>query len=162
VTLSDGTVVETRLTTFDRMEELPIKIIKDAKKSVKFLAFSFTHKKIAAAMKERAKAGVPVIGVFEQRNLKVSEYADFLDEPNITVLPDGNSFNMHHKVIIVDDAVVLAGSFNFTQSACGSNDENYVVISRNPTVAKQFVAEFEQVYKAASVKLAQREAGSRR
>jgi len=162
VVLPNGTVVETRLTTFDKMEELPIKIIKGAKQSVKFLAFSFTHKKIAAAMKERAKAGIPIVGVFEQRNLKVSVYDDFLDEPNITVLPDGNSFNMHHKLIIVDDSVVLAGSFNFTQSACGSNDENYVVIHANAAIAKQFVEEFNKVYKAASMKLAQKESGSRR
>jgi phosphatidylserine/phosphatidylglycerophosphate/cardiolipin synthase-like enzyme len=162
VILADGTVVETRLTTFDRMEELPIKIIKEAKKSVKFLAFSFTHKKIAAAMKERARAGIPVVGVFEQRNMTVSVYNDLADEANITVLPDGNSFNMHHKMIIVDDSVVLTGSYNFTQNASGSNDENYVVIHANAAVAKQCVDEFTKVYKAASLKLAQKESNARR
>lgn len=162
VILTDGTVVETRLTTFDKMETLPIEIIRKAEKSVKFLAFSFTHKEIAEAMKKKAREGKQVIGVFEQRNLKNSEYNDFMDEPNMTVVPDGNSFNMHHKVIIVDDSVVLAGSFNFTKNACGSNDENYVVISGNATVAKQFVAEFNKVYKEATTKLALKESGSKR
>lgn len=162
VVLSNGTVVETRLTTFDKMDELPIKIIKGAKQSVKFLAFSFTHKKIAAAMKERARANIPVVGVFEQRNLKVSVFDELSDEPNVTALPDGNGFNMHHKMIIVDDSVVMTGSFNFTQSACGSNDENYVVIHANAGIAKQCVEEFNKVYKAASLKLAQKESNARR
>jgi len=154
VQLRDGTVVETCLTSFDKMEELPIEIIRGAKKSVKFLAFSFTHEKIADEMRKAARRNIPVAGVFEERNLKVSVYSQLADEPNVTVVGDGNPFNMHHKVIIVDDAIVLAGSFNFTKSACGSNDENYVVISRNLGVAKQFVEEFNRVYQAAAQKVA--------
>ena len=113
-------------------------------------------------MRKAARRNIPVAGVFEERNLKVSVYSQLAEEPNIAVVGDGNSFNMHHKVIIVDDAIVLTGSFNFTKSACSSNDENYVVISRNPGVAKQFVEEFNRVYKAAEQKLAAKGSGTTR
>jgi phosphatidylserine/phosphatidylglycerophosphate/cardiolipin synthase-like enzyme len=162
VELADKTVVETQLTTFDPMDQLAIEVIKGAKKSIKFMAFSFTHKEMAQAMIDRARAGVKVYGVFEQRNLTVSVYNMLVDEPNVTVLPDGNNFNMHHKVIIVDDSVVLTGSFNFSKNAVSSNDENYVVISRNKGVADQFSEEFYKVYKAAGNRLAAREGSTRR
>jgi phosphatidylserine/phosphatidylglycerophosphate/cardiolipin synthase-like enzyme len=162
VKLLDGSVVETRLTTADDMEQLALQIIREARQSVKFLAFSFTHKDIAAAMRERARKGVKIYGIFEQRNLTTSRYNDLADEPNVVVMPDGNPYQMHHKVIIVDDAVILAGSFNFSENASKSNDENYVVISGNPTVARQFVEEFHRVYKTAHQKIAQAETRVRR
>jgi phosphatidylserine/phosphatidylglycerophosphate/cardiolipin synthase-like enzyme len=162
VELADKTIIETRMTTFDKMDQLALEVIQGARKSIKFLAFSFTHEKMAAAMVERARKGVKVFGVFEQRNIAVSKYNMLADEPNISVLADGNPYQMHHKVIIVDDAVVLTGSFNFSKNAVESNDENYVVISRNAGIARRFESEFRSVYEAASQKLATKGSTSRR
>ncbi len=51
---------------------------------------------------------------------------------------------MHHKTIIIDDAVVITGSYNFTKSAEQSNDENLLIIN-SPSLAAQMIAEYKLV-----------------
>ncbi|OQY81449.1 MAG: hypothetical protein B6D42_11210 [Anaerolineae bacterium UTCFX5] len=58
---------------------------------------------------------------------------------------DGNPYRLHHKVVfIIDDEIVVFGSFNFSSSAANTNDENIVLIG-DADLAAQFVAEFERV-----------------
>jgi phospholipase D len=46
---------------------------------------------------------------------------------------------------VIDDSVVITGSFNPTKAADESNDDNLVVI-RNKGIAKQYAAEFQRIY----------------
>ena len=64
---------------------------------------------------------------------------------NVGVRQDGNSRIMHHKVLIIDGAITIFGSYNFSNSANDSNDEN-VVIVLDPTFAAYFTEEFESVW----------------
>lgn len=145
VKFADGTIVETRLTSFDSLDRAAIDLIRTATTSVKFLAFSFTHDGIAKAMIERAQHGVAVVGVIEARNQASSVLHRLNQHEGIKVLPDGNRFNMHHKVIIVDDRAVLTGSFNFSANATTDNDENLIII-HSPAMAAQFDQEFQRIY----------------
>lgn len=117
-----------------------------ARRSVEFLAFSFTAEPIAEAMLRRQAAGVVVRGVIEQRNANGtgSVYA-LLRDGGADVLPDGNCYTMHHKLIIIDGQVVIAGSYNFTGRAEHVNDENMLVIV-DPTLARAYQQEFARVY----------------
>jgi phosphatidylserine/phosphatidylglycerophosphate/cardiolipin synthase-like enzyme len=123
--------------------------IERAQSRIRFMAFIFTSEEIADAMLERAATGVVVQGVIEDRNAErdYSEYKRLRAEVH-DVLPDGNPYIMHHKVIIIDDATVILGSYNFTASAEEDNDENLLVI-HDPEVAALFVAEFGRVYEQA-------------
>jgi phosphatidylserine/phosphatidylglycerophosphate/cardiolipin synthase-like enzyme len=51
---------------------------------------------------------------------------------------------LHHKVIIIDDRTVLAGSFNFSANAANDNDENLLVIE-SQTIASGFSQEFDAI-----------------
>ena len=51
---------------------------------------------------------------------------------------------MHHKVIIIDEKIVITGSYNFSRSAEERNDENVLII-HNAEVAEKYFAEFERV-----------------
>jgi phosphatidylserine/phosphatidylglycerophosphate/cardiolipin synthase-like enzyme len=51
---------------------------------------------------------------------------------------------MHHKVIIIDNSIVVTGSFNFTKSADTANDDNVLVIY-DPAVAQQYLDEFNRM-----------------
>jgi phosphatidylserine/phosphatidylglycerophosphate/cardiolipin synthase-like enzyme len=55
-------------------------------------------------------------------------------------------------VIIVDSAVVAVGSFNFSQNASTSNDENLVII-HDPTFAASFEEEFNRQMATAVTRL---------
>jgi len=113
------------------------------------MSFIFTSEPIAAALLERAQEGVVVQGVIEDRNTggQYSQY-DRLRQVVHDLLPDGNPYTMHHKVIIIDDATVILGSYNFTASANERNDENILII-HDPEVAALFVEEFGRVYEQA-------------
>lgn len=145
VTLSDGTLVENYFSTHDRPANYVTEALGKAQKSIHFMAFSFTHDGIGQIMLDKAKAGVDVGGVFEksQSTGSHSEYTR-MHQAKLPVYMDGNSRNMHHKVIIIDGEVVVCGSFNFSKSANESNDENMLII-HNKAVAAQFEAEYQKV-----------------
>jgi phosphatidylserine/phosphatidylglycerophosphate/cardiolipin synthase-like enzyme len=65
---------------------------------------------------------------------------------------------MHHKVMIIDESVVVFCSNNFTNSAETKKDENLIVIY-NEEIAAQFMDEFHRVY--AQVEAAQEPCPSR-
>lgn len=145
VELTDGTPVEVYFSTHDRPARHVLRRLETAKRSIHFLAFSFTDDAIGSEMLTAAKDGLDVSGVFEksQSTNSHSEYAR-LKAAGLPVFLDGNPRNMHHKVIVIDGSTVLCGSFNFSKSADESNDENLLVI-RNPAVAEAFEAEFRRV-----------------
>jgi phosphatidylserine/phosphatidylglycerophosphate/cardiolipin synthase-like enzyme len=153
VTLGDGTPVEVYFSTHDRIADKLTAKIREAKKSIHFLAFSYTHDGMGRAMSEKASAGVEVKGVFEKSQAAsgYSEYGKMKGVNGFEVYLDANPRNMHHKVIILDDETVVAGSFNFSDGADKQNDENVVII-RSRAVAKQFADEFQRVFEAAKKK----------
>lgn len=155
VKLADGTIIENYFSTHDRVADRVIAETSKAKQSIHFLAFSFTHDGISRSMLSRANAGVEVQGVFE-RTQAASGYSAYerlrsAGSP-VNVFYDANPRNMHHKVIIIDQQTVITGSFNFSESADKSNDENIVIIRNNPQMAQAFEEEFQRVYGAARSK----------
>lgn len=128
------------------VEDIIVKRIQKAKKSIYFMAFSFTSDPIGEAMIERFKNGVSVQGLFEKNgsNTKESEYKKFQVE-GISVKTDRNPRNMHHKVIIIDEKIVITGSYNYSKNASKHNDENILLIE-DEEVAKKYLAEFRRLY----------------
>ncbi len=126
--------------------------INGAQREILFMAFSFTIEDIGEEMLARAEAGVTVRGVFETAGSETmfSYYPIMLDSglPNVRVRQDGNSRIMHHKVIIIDQEIVIFGSSNFSNNANESNDENIVIV-QDPTFTSYFVEEFEAVWQEA-------------
>lgn len=147
--LADGTQIENYFSTHDRPAARVTEVIRLARKSIHFMAFSFTHDGMGQAMLARAAAGVEVSGVFEKRQALdgYSEYSRLRDA-RLPVYLDGNPRNMHHKVIVVDGEIVVVGSFNFSESADRSNDENLLIIY-NRAVAAKFEDEFQRVVRQA-------------
>lgn len=124
-----------------------IERIQEAQRSIHFLAYSFTSDDIADAILQRAQAGVTVSGVFEGSQVDSNlggEYSRLVDA-GLDVRLDGNAHNMHHKVMIIDEQVVVTGSYNFSANAEERNDENLLIIN-NLELARQFEAEFDKVF----------------
>jgi phosphatidylserine/phosphatidylglycerophosphate/cardiolipin synthase-like enzyme len=117
-----------------------------AKRSIHFMAFSYTATSIADAMVAKAKSGLVVRGVFERQNAGGTGSAfGRLRQGGIDVLEDGNCYILHHKAIIIDERTVITGSYNFTNSAERDNDENLVIVD-DPVLARAYLDEFERVY----------------
>jgi phosphatidylserine/phosphatidylglycerophosphate/cardiolipin synthase-like enzyme len=122
-----------------------------AQSSVRFMAFSFTEDSIAQSVLDRAGAGVSVQGIFERTGSE-TEFSELRPMfcAGIPVRQDGNRYVLHHKVFIIDNTTVLAGSFNFSANATSSNDENLLFI-QDPALAAQYNAEFERRWAEATV-----------
>ena len=143
----NGTLVEVYFSPDDGTLERVIELVNEAQRSVKFMAFSFTDDDLAAALIERAGSGLDISGVMEKSQASSNtggEYETLL-ENGINVRLDGNPASMHHKVIIIDDRVVITGSYNFSQSAKMRNDENTLII-HSTEIAALYLEEFERVW----------------
>lgn len=140
-----GARVENYFAPEDQVASHIIKRIELAQQSIHFMAFSFTSDTIGRAMRDRAKAGVQISGVFEKNGSETlySEYGKFL-KAKYDVLQDGNPYLMHHKVIIIDGKTVIFGSFNFSNNADKDNDENLLIVD-DAGLAQAFEAEFQRV-----------------
>ena len=123
-----------------------IPYVENARSNVRFMAFSFTDYPLAKAMIDRAAAGVNVAGVFEKVGSE-TEFAELrtLHCAGVPVRQDGNPSFLHHKLIVVDEHIVITGSLNYSTSAEESNDENVIIID-NPEIAALYIREFERVW----------------
>jgi phosphatidylserine/phosphatidylglycerophosphate/cardiolipin synthase-like enzyme len=59
---------------------------------------------------------------------------------------DGNHAIAHNKVMIVDDNIVITGSFNFTNSAQTRNAENLLVL-RSADLAHNYKTNWQEHWK---------------
>jgi phosphatidylserine/phosphatidylglycerophosphate/cardiolipin synthase-like enzyme len=145
----DGIRIEVYYAPEDDVFSHVLPVVESGKKSIYFLAFSFTYDDLRKAIVDKQKAGLVIQGVVEDRNADGtgSSYPD-LRRAKVDVLKDGNPYNLHDKVIIVDESIVITGSFNFSNSAQDSNDENLLIIY-SPQLAAQYLAEFQKLYQLA-------------
>jgi phosphatidylserine/phosphatidylglycerophosphate/cardiolipin synthase-like enzyme len=106
---------------------------------------------MGAAMRQRADAGVDVSGVFEKTGSSTA-YSELgsMFCAGLRVRRDENPSFLHHKVIIIDDRIVITGSLNFSDNANDSNDENVLVID-NADIAALYIQEFNRIWDFASV-----------
>jgi phosphatidylserine/phosphatidylglycerophosphate/cardiolipin synthase-like enzyme len=145
----DGVRVETVFEAEGNVRARILSLLAEADASIYVMAFVFTDDELAQALIDRHHDGIDVIAVVEARNVESpgSDY-DKLRRAGVEVLEDGNPYIMHHKVMIVDEAAVVTGSYNFSASAADRNDENSLIL-HSPEIAAQYVEEFWRVYDAA-------------
>lgn len=150
VTTVNGSQIVVVFTSEDpALEKAIVPIVTSAESSIRFLTFSFTDFPLADAMSQRFNAGVDVQGVFERvgSETEASELRTLMCR-KLAVRQDGNPGFLHHKVIVIDDRIVITGSMNFSTNAEESNDENVIIID-NTEVARLYLQEFDRVWNLA-------------
>jgi phosphatidylserine/phosphatidylglycerophosphate/cardiolipin synthase-like enzyme len=154
IDLDGGVKIENYFSPSDGARAYMLGYLKNAQSSIKVLAFSFTDDATAQELIALHGRGGDVRVVMETRNADGtgSEFGT-LEQAGISVLRDANCYTAHNKIIVIDERVVVTGSYNFTARAEDTNDENMLIIS-DPTLAKYYSDEFERLY-------AQAQAGSR-
>ena len=148
-----GMPVEIYFSPEDKPAGRILELVQAAQKSIFFLAYSFTSSEIRSAMLAPGQAGVEVAGIMDDGQVKtsaVTEY-DAFRQADLDVRLDGNLNGlMHHKVIIIDQQIVIAGSYNFTGAAETTNDENVLIIFSSDVAAK-YMQEYLRVYNQAQL-----------
>jgi len=143
----DGTSVEIAFSPEDDVAARILLLLQGAQESIYYMAYSFTANDLGDAIRQRAADGLIVVGVMDDEQINSNQGTEYdpFKQAGLDVRRDGNAGQMHHKVIIIDRSIVIAGSYNFTASAEEQNDENVIIIY-NADVAAQYLAEFQRVY----------------
>lgn len=148
-TANSGTLVRTYFSPDDDCEKQALAELKKARRSIRVAMYSFTSSSLARALVDAARRGVEVtiVGDAHQMSIGASEGVNSIlrSEPSIRYVRGdnrlGNYSSVHHKYAVVDDEVVLAGSFNWTAQANRYNDENLIVV-KSKRLAARFVRDF--------------------
>jgi phosphatidylserine/phosphatidylglycerophosphate/cardiolipin synthase-like enzyme len=146
VTVNGSRIVVVFTSEDPALENAIVPIVQSATESIRFLTFSFTDFPLADALSQRFKAGVDVAGVFEKfgSETEAAELRTLMCR-SVPVKQDGNSGFLHHKVIVVDERIVITGSMNYSTNAEENNDENVIIID-NAEIARLYLQEFERVW----------------
>jgi phosphatidylserine/phosphatidylglycerophosphate/cardiolipin synthase-like enzyme len=127
-----------------------IAAVTNARTSVDFIISAWTRTELSDAMLAARARGARVRGVV------APEYAN--DPPAVALRAAGVPVrvgDVHSKLILVDDEVVITGSANWS-AAAWSNNENSLWI-RDANVGSTYAAFFTRAYDAATVPLADRD-----
>lgn len=142
-------VVRTYFSPDDQCEKVAVAEIARARRSVRVAMYSFVSRPLAQALVAAAGRGceVTVVADEHQQSIDAAEGVNALLEGEARIRyvrghnSLGNYSSIHHKYAIVDDEVVLGGSFNWTVQANKYNDENLIVV-KGKALAKRFVRDF--------------------
>jgi cardiolipin hydrolase len=52
---------------------------------------------------------------------------------------------MHHKFCVIDESIVITGSFNWTSQAVNFNQEN-ILFYENKEIAQKYITEFNKLW----------------
>lgn len=140
-----GATVEACFTPGEDCAGVVVAAIGEALHSVRVLAYGFTAPRILAALVDARRRGVDVRLVLDGSNLK-DRYSKAREAAaaGITVRIDSSVAIAHSKVVLVDDALVLTGSYNFTVSANRRNAENLLIVRGSLPLAKRMRTFFEE------------------
>ncbi|HBE78996.1 MAG TPA: phospholipase D family protein [Firmicutes bacterium] len=124
--------------------DLIIKELDAAKKSIEVQAYSFTSAPIAAALVGANRRGV-MVRVILDKSQQTEKYssATYLTNAGVPVHIDRAFAIAHNKIMIVDRADVITGSFNFTKAAEQNNAENCLILRGNQQLVDIYVMNWE-------------------
>lgn len=123
-----------------------VEAVNTAQTTLLVQAYSFTSEPIEQALIAAQKRGVKVQVILDksQYDAKGATAKGLLDA-GIEVRMDNKHQIAHNKVMVIDNAILLTGSFNFTRQAEISNAENLLVI-HNANLAALYAANWKVHY----------------
>lgn len=116
-----------------------VNLISSAKKSIKVALFTWTRQDFAEVLLKAMKRGVKVETVidFGQSHGVGAGVVKFLKQEKIPVRLSRSEGVFHHKMMIVDDEILLIGSANWTKAAFTKNDDCFVILMPLTEIQKE-------------------------
>jgi hypothetical protein len=132
---------------FSNIKETILEQLDAAEKSILVAVAWFTDKDLYEKLCAKARQGIVVRIIIVDDDINNAAYG--IDKQAITQ-SGGKIYQvsdalMHHKFCVVDDYVVISGSYNWTYRAANENIENITVTKGDKTFAEQFKSEFHKI-----------------
>jgi hypothetical protein len=146
ISISTFAKTETYFSLYDNPQKEIIKNINQAETFINIAMYIFTDKEIAIPLAKARERGVKVRVYLDQDQVdyKYSQ-SRFLVQKGIKTRISSNNYIMHNKFAIIDNRILLTGSYNWTFSAHSRNDENLMVID-DPDVIARYQNYFEKIW----------------
>jgi len=120
---------EVYFSLYDNPQKEIIKNINQAEAFINIAMYVFTDKQIAASLINAQDKGVKVRVYLDKSQIESTySISRLLVERGIKTRISSNNYIMHNKFAIIDNRLLLTGSYNWTFSANNRNDENLMVI----------------------------------
>ncbi len=148
-----GTRVEVLFSPDDIVVARLSQLIAESQQNISFLTYTFASSELGTGMRAKANDGVTIEGVLEfdlvdpnrpNPNPNLVEELNFFRQAGLNVLLDRNPEVLNHNIIVIDNKIVIVGSYDFTNRAEIENDENVLII-HNEMIAQKFMEEFQRV-----------------
>ena len=123
------------------VEDIIVNYIRTAHHQVLIQAYGFTSDAIFEVLDSLHQNGVEVSIILDRSN-ESSAHSKLksLKKEKIFTMIDDKAAIAHSKIIIIDESLVITGSYNWTEHS-KKNVENIVVIS-DPEIAGQYIDEW--------------------
>jgi len=146
ISISSLAKSEVYFSLYDNPQKEIIKNINQAEAFINIAMYIFTDREIALPLAKARERGVKVRLYLDkdQVDYKYSQ-SRFLVQKGIKTRISTNNYNMHNKFAIIDNRLLLTGSYNWTFSANHRNDENLMVID-DPEIIEIFQNQFEKLW----------------
>jgi len=137
---------EVYFSLYDNPQKEIIKNINQAEAFINIAMYIFTDREIALPLTKAHERGVKVRLYLdkEQVDYKYSQ-SRLLVQKGIKTRISTNNYIMHNKFAIIDNRILLTGSYNWTFSANYRNDENLMVID-DPEIIEIFQNQFVNLW----------------
>lgn len=128
---------EVYFSLYDDPEAIIINNIAAAEEFINIAMYTFTDIEIAQAILEARDRGIDV-KIFLDRSQVKAKYSRsrYFVQNGIEVRISSNNYIMHNKFAVIDNEIVITGSYNWTASAGERNDEDLLVIDDNYIVER--------------------------
>jgi competence ComEA-like helix-hairpin-helix protein len=128
---------EVYFSLYDDPEAVIINNLAKAEEFISIAMYTFTDIEIAQAILEAKDRGIDT-RIFLDRSQVKAKYSRsrYFVQKGIKVRISSNSYIMHNKFAVIDNEIVITGSYNWTASAGERNDENLLVIDDNYIVER--------------------------
>jgi phosphatidylserine/phosphatidylglycerophosphate/cardiolipin synthase-like enzyme len=140
-------VLECHFFPSEENEVLVVNMIRTCKKTLDIAIFTLTNDKITAGILEAQERGVKVRIIADDECCKMmGSDVVRLAAKGIDCKTDSDvKAHMHHKFAILDESVVITGSFNWTVQAVKQNQEN-ILFYENREIAKLYIEEYNRLW----------------
>lgn len=127
-----------------KCQQLIIETIDQAKESINLQGYSFSDPEIVDALIKAHQRNVHVQVILDNFNLKSKKtLLQKLIAEHICVRIDKPEGVAHNKIVIIDDRILITGSYNFSTSAYERNTENVLVI-HDHTLAGEYLHNWQK------------------
>lgn len=134
----------------DNTQDVILRALEGARKTVWVQAYSFTDREITAALIRAQRRGVQVQVILDaDQALRLpGSQLETLAAAHIPVWLDGAHRISHNKIMLIDPnetyGAVITGSYNFTHSARTANSENLLLLRGNTALNRAYAGNWQR------------------